>query len=96
MTELNTKYTPYNFFTKPTLSILHQAIAMIVYFELFLVTGFIIDQYKPFPKIMFQKWFQISTLVSILLQKTASEVQYIAKKVVFYGAFWSTSQWGSL
>ena len=43
---------------------------------------------------MFQKWLQI-ILVSILLQKTASEVQYTVKKVVFYSAFWSTSQWGA-
>ena len=35
LTELNTEQTPYNFFTKPTLSILHQAIELIVNFELF-------------------------------------------------------------
>ena len=31
-------WTSYNFFTKPTLSILHQAIELIVNFELFLVS----------------------------------------------------------
>ena len=37
VTELNTKYTPYNCFTKPRLGDLHKAIEWIVYFQPFLV-----------------------------------------------------------
>ena len=56
---LNT--TPNNFFPKPTLSILHQAIKLTVYFKPFLlvVTGFILTNIDPSPKSCFKSGFKL-------------------------------------